>query len=254
MLIDTHTHLYMPAFDGDRAAVMQRAMAAGIAECYLPAIDAEVMDRLLQMEADYPGVCKAMAGLHPCSVGANCAQELDVVADWLRRRPFAALGEIGLDFYWDSSNAAVQLMAFEVQMEWALEYGLPIVIHSRNAMQQTLAAVGPFAKRGLKGIFHCFSGNAAEAQQVVDMGFLLGIGGVVTYKNSGLAQALVGIDLQHLVLETDAPYLTPVPHRGKRNETGYVSLVAECVAGIYGVPATAVAEQTTANARGVFLY
>ena len=254
MLIDTHTHLYMPAFDGDRSATMQRALHAGVTNFYLPAIDAAVMDRMLQMETDYPDVCKAMTGLHPCSVGADYEAELAVVEAWLRKRPFPAIGEIGLDFYWDKTYADAQLQSFNQQMAWALQYELPIVIHSRNAMAETLAAVAPFAHKGLRGIFHCFSGNAAEAQQVVDLGFLLGIGGVVTYKNSGLAQSLAGIGLQHLVLETDAPYLTPVPHRGKRNESSYLTLVAECLAGIYSVPLATVAEQTTANARGVFVY
>ncbi len=193
-----------------------------------------------------------MMGLHPCSVKENYKEELHIVAEWLDKRPFAAVGEIGLDFYWDKTFADQQYHAFKDQMEWALQYNLPIVIHSRNAMQETIETVKSFAERGLRGIFHCFSGNAVDATRIIELGFLLGIGGVVTYKNAGLAEALENISLEHLVLETDAPYLTPVPFRGKRNESSYLQYIAQKLAEVKKVSVEEVAEITTKNAEKIF--
>ncbi|MBN9298436.1 MAG: TatD family hydrolase [Filimonas sp.] len=251
-LIDTHCHLYGKDFKNDIAEVIERAQAAGVTKFYLPGIDSEVIDSMLALEAQYPGVCIAMMGLHPCSVKEDYKEELALVKHWLDQRPFVAVGEIGLDFYWDKTFAAQQYEAFEMQMEWALEKQIPIVIHTRNAMQETINTVKPFAKRGLRGIFHCFSGSYESATQIVNMGFLLGIGGVLTYKNGGLPDALEKIGLEHMVLETDAPYLTPVPFRGKRNESSYLTYVIEKLAAVKNVPVEEAARITTENALKFF--
>lgn len=251
-LIDTHCHLYVEEFKNDVDAVIARAQAQGVEQFYLPGIDSESIPAMLAVEANYPGVCKAMMGLHPCYVKENYLQELNIVQHWLEQRDFPAIGEIGLDYYWDTSFKTQQQEAFETQMEWALERGLPIVIHTRNAMQETIEMVKPFAAKGLKGIFHCFSGSFESAKQIVDMGFLLGIGGVITYKNAGLPKALEQIGVEHLVLETDAPYLSPVPYRGKRNESAYLMHIAEVLAGAKGITVAELASITTANATALF--
>ncbi|MDE3253241.1 MAG: TatD family hydrolase, partial [Bacteroidota bacterium] len=201
-LIDTHCHLYLDEFAADREEMMKRARNAGVSRFYLPAISSEETAHMFALEQAFPGICIPMMGLHPCYVKEDFRKELDWVAGWLEKRSFVAIGEIGLDYYWDTRFAKEQLEAFNLQMQWALDKKLPIVIHTRNAMADTIAAVKPFAEKGLGGIFHCFSGNAADAAQIVAMGFYLGIGGVITYKNAGLAEALENISLEHLVLET----------------------------------------------------
>ena len=251
-LIDTHCHLYVEEFKNDVDAVITRAQAQGVEQFYLPGIDSESIPAMLALEASYPGVCKAMTGLHPCYVKENYLQELNIVQHWLEQRDFPAIGEIGLDYYWDTSFKTQQQEAFETQMGWALERNLPIVIHTRNAMQETIEMVKPFAAKGLKGIFHCFSGSYESAKQIVDMGFLLGIGGVITYKNAGLPKALEKIGVAHLVLETDAPYLSPVPFRGKRNEPSYLMHIAESLAVTKGITVAELASLTTANAIALF--
>lgn len=252
MIIDTHTHLYLENFDADRKEMMARAAAAGVQKFYLPSIDSSETERLLQMEEDYPGQCFAMMGLHPCYVKASWQEELQHVQNWLAKRTFAAIGEIGLDLYWDTSFFEQQQQAFHRQIEWALHYRLPVVIHSRNATPQTIKIIEQYAPSGLRGIFHCFGGNYEEAKGIMDAGFYLGIGGVVTYKKSGLAETLAHVPLQHLVLETDAPYLTPVPYRGKRNESSYLIHVVTKLAEIYGTSEEEIAVQTTANAAAIF--
>ena len=251
-IIDTHCHLYSEEFKADIDAVIERAQAYGVAKFYLPAIDSEVIADMLALEARYPGICIPMMGLHPCYVKENYKQELAIAEEWLQKRPFPAIGEIGLDFYWDKTFVKEQHEAFTVQMQWAQDRNLPIVIHARNAMQETIEAVKPFAAKGLRGIFHCFSGSYESAQQIVNMGFYLGIGGVITYKNAGLPAALENIGLEYLVLETDAPYLTPVPFRGKRNESGYLQYVVEKMAEVKKVSVEEVAAITTANAFQIF--
>ncbi len=250
-IIDTHTHLYLPQFDHDRADMIARAKQAGVKRFYLPGIDSEVMDRMLQTEATYPE-CVMMPGLHPCSVKENYQEELAIVEKWLGKRAFPALGEIGLDFYWDRTHEVLQYEAFRTQIEWALAYKLPIVIHTRNAMQETINVVKEYKGRGLLGIFHCFSGSIESARQIVDAGFLLGIGGVVTYKNAGLPEVLAQLPLEMLVLETDAPYLTPVPFRGKRNESSYLTYIMERLALVYETDLETIAAKTTQNAQGLF--
>lgn len=251
-LIDTHCHIYLDAFDEDRAAMLERARQQGVSQFYLPAIDSDTHEAMIQLGDAYPDQCIPMMGLHPCSVQANYQEELAIVADWLEKRSFVAIGEIGLDFYWDKTFVQEQHLAFEQQMQWALEKNLPIVIHTRNAMQETINAVQPFAKKGLRGIFHCFSGSYESAQQIINMGFYLGIGGVLTYKNAGLPAALAQIGLEWMVLETDAPYLTPVPFRGKRNEPAYLEHVVAKLAETKGVSVAEVAAITTANAQKIF--
>lgn len=251
-LVDTHCHLYSKDFKNDIDAVMQRAVAAGVQKFYLPAIDSSVIDNMLAFEEKYKSNCFAMMGVHPCSINANYKEELSIAEEWLHKRKFAAVGEIGLDFYWDKTFTEQQYDAFNVQMQWALQRNMPIVIHSRNAMPQTIAAVKPFAGKGLRGIFHCFSGTHADAEQITGMGFLLGIGGVITYKNGGLPEAIQNIPMEYLVLETDTPYLAPVPYRGKRNESSYIPYIAQKLAAIKNITVEEVALITTANAEKIF--
>jgi TatD DNase family protein len=251
-LIDTHCHLYLKEFEGDIEEVMQRARKAGVERFYLPAIDSDVIPLMMKMEDVYRGECFPMMGLHPCSVKENYKEELKIVEEWLAKRSFVAIGEIGLDFYWDTSFVKEQYEAFNLQMEWALQYKTPIVIHTRNAMQQTINLVRPFSQRGLTGIFHCFGDSKEAAHQIIDMGFLLGIGGVLTYKNAGVPAMLEDIDLSNIVLETDAPYLSPVPHRGKRNESSYLLPIAAKLAETKGISIEEVAAITTQNAEKIF--
>jgi TatD DNase family protein len=252
MLTDTHTHLYLKDFAGDIDAVIKRALDEGVKRFYLPAIDSSETEHLLALEKKYPGVCFAMMGLHPCSVKENYKEELDLVHTWLQKRKFAAIGEIGLDFYWDKTFTDQQYHAFHQQAEWALEFNTPIVIHTRNAMEQTIEAIKQYAGRNLRGIFHCFGGTLQNAVDIIDMGFYLGIGGVVTYKNAGLAEVIKEIDIKNIVLETDAPYLTPVPFRGKRNESSYIKYIVQKVAEIKNISVEEVAAITTHNAANLF--
>src|ERR1700730_8771681 len=224
-LIDTHCHLYLEEFSGDIDAVIRRAIAEGVEKFYLPSIDSGTLTATLNLEKQFPGKCFAMTGLHPCSVKGNHMQELKIVEDSLSRRDYAAIGEIGLDFYWDRSFEKEQYSAFHQQIEWAMHYDLPIVIHSRDSMKETIQVVREHQRGKLKGIFHCFTGGYESAKEIIELGFFLGVGGVITYKNAGLAEVLKNIDLRHIVLETDAPYLTPVPFRGKRNESAYLKYI-----------------------------
>lgn len=252
-IIDSHTHLYLHQFDHDRAAMIERAKAIGVERFYLPGIDSEVIESMLKTEGAFPE-CVMMMGLHPCSVKEDFKKELDLVEDWLGKRSFPAIGEIGLDFYWDKTFTTQQFEAFRIQIEWALQYKLPIVIHTRNAMQETINVVKEYQSRGLSGIFHCFSGSYESARQIIDAGFMLGIGGVVTYKNAGLPEVLSKISLEHLVLETDSPYLTPVPFRGKRNESSYLQYVVEKLAEVYRVSPEEIGNITSGNAMATFVY
>ena len=252
ILIDTHTHLYLNEFENDLEKVIENARKVGVARFYLPSIDSEHHENLLKLEAVYPLECFPMMGLHPCSVKVNFLEELAIVENILTRRKFCAIGEIGLDYYWDETYKQEQLIAFCKQMDWALQYSLPIVIHTRNAMKDTIDAVKPYAEKGLTGIFHCFGDNEAVANKIIDMGFYLGIGGVVTYKKANLETSLANIPLEKMVLETDAPYLTPVPFRGKRNESSYLIHIAQRLAEIKKVSIEEVAAITTANAKNIF--
>ena len=251
-LIDTHCHLYSKEFTRDIHEVIQRAEKEGVEQFFLPAIDSHCQAALLALEANYPGKCFGMTGLHPCHVKADFLTELQFVEAELSRRRWVALGEIGLDFYHDRTYEKEQYQAFDRQIEWALHYDLPIVIHSRESMTESIGVVRNHQQGKLRGIFHCFSGDARAAAQIVDLCFYLGIGGVLTYKNSGLPEAIKDIPLEHLVLETDAPYLSPVPFRGKRNESSYLRYVVAKLAEVKGLPIEEVAAATTRNAQKIF--
>lgn len=252
VLIDTHCHLYAEEFNLDINEVIARAASAGVSKFYLPAIDSTAHAQMLLLEDQYPGKCIAMMGVHPCYVKDNYELELQLAEAWLAKRPFAAIGEIGLDFYWDKTFTAQQYDAFRRQIEWSLHYKLPVVIHTRNAMAETIAVIKEYVPKAVRGIFHCFSGTYEEAIEIIEYGFYLGIGGVITYKNAGLAAILENISIEHLVLETDAPYLTPVPFRGKRNESSYLKYIMEKLAQVKNMPVEEVARVTTANAEKIF--
>lgn len=252
MFIDTHTHLYSEEFNADRTAMIDAAIAKGVTKFYLPNIDSGSINGMFELEQHYPASCFPMMGLHPCSVKENYMEELAIVKQWLDKRRFSAIGEIGIDLYWDKTFAKEQEFAFKQQIDWALEFNYTIVIHCRNAFDEIYSVLTSYQKLP-KAIFHCFSGNAEQAKLITDLqNFKLGIGGVVTFKNSGLDKVVEQTDLQHLVLETDAPYLAPVPYRGKRNESGYIPLIAEKIAQIKGISVEEVALATTKNALDIF--
>lgn len=252
MLIDTHAHLYLPQFEDDRAEMMERAQNNGVQKIYLPNVDSETIPSMLALEAAYPGRCFAMMGLHPCSVKANVEVELTIVKEWLDKRPFVAVGEIGLDLYWDKTFFEQQQAAFKTQANWAIDLDIPIVIHSRESTEEVIAILKEIRHPKLRGIFHCFSGDATQAKEIVNLGFHLGIGGVLTFKKSNLKAAIADIPLEWLVLETDAPYLAPTPFRGKRNESAYIHQIADYLASIKQVPLQEIAAQTTKNALAIF--
>ena len=252
MLIDTHTHLYSEEFNLDRDEVIQRCLQNEIKKLYLPNVDSQSIESMLALESKYPDVCFAMMGLHPCSVKENYKEELAIVNEWLKKRKFVAIGEIGMDLYWDKTFVKEQEEAFNTQMDWALEHDVPIVIHCRDAFDEIFNVLATRSKLP-KGIFHCFSGNLEQATKIIHLGkFKLGIGGVLTFKNSGLDKVVEQIDMKHIVLETDSPYLAPMPHRGKRNESSYTKLVAEKLASIKGISSNDVASITTQNAQEIF--
>lgn len=250
---DTHTHLYSKEFDNDRPALIAKAIESGVTRFFLPNVDSESLPLMFQVEKQFPENCFSMMGLHPCSVNAHYQQELMIVEHWLTRRKFVAIGEIGIDLYWDKTFFVQQQDAFRRQITLAQKYNLPYVIHSRNSFDEVMEIVNEFNNSDTRAIFHCFSGNVEQAKQVVALGnFKLGIGGVVTFKNSGLDKVVEAIDLKHLVLETDAPYLAPAPHRGKRNEPDYLLLVAQKIAEIKNISVEEVAAVTTQSSKDIF--
>ena len=249
---DTHTHLYDEQLSADEAAMIQRALDAGVTKMYMPNCDSSTIAGMMAIAAKYPLHCYPMMGLHPCYVKENCKEELAIVEQQLSANTFYAVGEIGLDYYWDLSFKTQQIEAFEQQIGLALQYNLPVVIHSRESLQDCIDIVKRKQNGQLKGIFHCFSGTGKEAKEIVDMGLHLGIGGVITFKNSKLPEALKDISMEHIVLETDAPYLAPTPYRGKRNESSYIPLIAEKLAEIMQMNPENIAEITTGNAAEIF--
>jgi TatD DNase family protein len=251
MLIDTHAHIYVDEFDRDREAMLSRAQDIGLQRIYMPNIDHRSIDPMLELEQRSP-MCVAMMGLHPCSVKKGFEKELYHVETWLAKRPFAAIGEMGTDLYWDKEFWPEQQEAFKIQVAWAQKYQLPLVIHCRESINETLDMLEPLQDGTLTGVFHCFSGNLDQANRMIALGFYLGIGGVATFKNGGLDQLLPQVSLQHLILETDSPYLAPVPHRGKRNEPAYVNLVADRLSLLKSVSREEVDNTTTANAIKLF--
>ena len=252
MLIDTHCHLYLEEFKKDIDEVILNAQKNEVQQFFLPAINSETTEALLKLEEKFPNHCFAMMGLHPCYVKENFQDELDFVASWLKKRKFAAIGECGLDFYWDKTFIKEQYIVLEKQIEWALEYNVPLILHTRSATQETIDVIKKYKTENLKGIFHCFGGSMEEANQIIELGFYLGIGGVITYKNAGLDIVMKELDLKHIVLETDAPYLSPVPFRGKRNESKYLLTIAEKIAIIKNCSLEEIKSITTNNANKLF--
>ncbi len=251
-LIDTHSHIYLPEFDDDRADMMKRSEKEEVRKILLPAIDSTSHESMLKLEEEMPQLCLSMMGLHPCSVKENYLEELKIARNYLEKRTFKAVGEIGLDFYWDRTFTEQQYAVFHEQIEWALNFDIPIAIHSRNSTDECIKVVAAHQKGKLKGVFHCFSGNVDQARQVIDLGFYLGIGGVITFKNSGLDNVMETVNLENIVLETDAPYLAPVPFRGRRNEPSYLKFVVEKLSIIKNINADEVASVTTVNAEKLF--
>ncbi|MGB0255124.1 MAG: TatD family hydrolase [Flavobacteriaceae bacterium] len=252
MLIDTHTHLYVSEFDNDRDAVIARAKELGVGQFVLPAIDSQTTASMHVLKSQYPNEMHLMMGLHPTHVDENVEQELAHVREQLHTHNFVAVGEIGMDLYWDKTYLKEQQEAFACQIGWALEFDLPIVIHCREAFDEIFEVLEGVNDKRLRGIFHCFTGTLEQARRAIDLNMLLGIGGVVTFKNSGLAETVAQIPLKHLVVETDAPYLAPMPHRGKRNESCYLPLVAKKLAETHNVSVSEIIKITTENAKKLF--
>lgn len=252
-MIDTHTHLYSKDFDEDRDEMIQNALKSGVSKFLLPNIDLESIEGMNQLVNDYPGQCYAMMGLHPCSVDENYVEVLDKMKTELNNGSYIAVGEIGVDLFWDKTFKSQQIEAFRIQIEWAKARQIPIVIHVRDAFDEVFEVIDELNDETLTGVFHCFTGNLEQANKVINYGgFKIGLGGVLTFKNSGLDKVVAEIDMSHLVLETDSPYLAPTPHRGKRNESAYVALVAEKLAEIKSLDLKDVIDITTANANHIF--
>lgn len=252
MLIDTHAHLYASQFKEDRAEMIQRAFDNGIEHLFLPNIDADSIPGMLALEEAYPNQCHAMMGLHPCSVDANYKATLAMMEKWFEERSFCAVGEIGLDYYWSKEFVAEQKDAFRTQCRWAKALDIPIVIHARDSLDDLIQIVKEEKTDNFRGIFHCFGGSLEQANQIIDLGFLMGLGGVLTFKKANLGAVVEHIDLKHLVLETDAPYLTPTPYRGKRNESAYIKIIAEKLAEVKGISVEEVGKVTSATALELF--
>ena len=251
-LVDSHAHIYSEEFKDDLAAAVARATEAGIEKIYMPNIDHTSIDAMLEAEAAFPGQCISMMGLHPAYVKKDFERELYLVEEWLNKRNFAAVGECGIDLYWDKTFFPQQQEALKVQLELAKKHNLPIILHTRDSFDETYELVSAAQDGTLRGIFHCFSGTVEQAAKVKELSFLMGIGGVATFKNGGLDKVLPHVALEDLVLETDCPYLAPVPHRGKRNEPAYIPLVLKRVAELMQKSEEEVATITTQNALNLF--
>ena len=251
-IIDTHTHLYLEAFDVDQNEVIKRAIDAGISHFFIPAIDSNYTERMYALEKSYPNLVSLMAGLHPCYVKDNVEEELEKVFEQLNTRSFCAIGEIGIDLHWDKTYLKEQQKAFSRQIELAKEYELPIVIHCRDAFDEVFEVLDQQKSPELYGIFHCFTGDLIQAKRAIDLNFKLGIGGVITYKNGKIDKFLNELPLKSIVLETDSPYLSPKPYRGKRNESSYLTLILNKVAECYQIPVNELAAITTQNAVETF--
>jgi TatD DNase family protein len=250
--IDTHAHIYADDFKADRHDTINRAIDAGVKKILMPNIDRTSIDDMLEVESRYPQTCMAMMGLHPCSVKKGFEKDLYLVEEWLFKRKFLAVGEMGTDLYWDKSFWEEQKEAFTVQVGWARKLSLPIVIHCRESIDETLALLEPLADDKLKGVFHCFTGTVEQANRITAMGFYVGLGGVATFKNGGLDNVIPHLDPGCMLMETDSPYLAPVPHRGKRNEPAYIPKIAEKVAALKKVSTEELQELTTLNAHRLF--
>ena len=252
MITDTHTHLYSEQFDEDRQEMMQRAKDAGVSRFFIPAIDASHTDSMMKLENEFPNDVFLMMGLHPSSVKENYLEELAHVREWIDKKDFYAIGEIGIDLFWDKSFLLQQQAAFKTQIKWAKEKKLPIVIHCRDAFDEVLEILEIEKSDDLRGIFHCFTGTLEQAKQAISYNMKLGIGGVATFKNGKINKFLNEINIKQIVLETDAPYLAPTPFRGKRNESSYITNVIDKLVEIYGISFQEIAEITTQNSKEVF--
>jgi TatD DNase family protein len=252
VLVDSHTHLYLEEFDLDRNTIIEKAINSGVKYLFLPNVDSDSIIPMLNISKCFPENCFPMIGLHPTSVKENFSSQLLEIEKWIEKEKFYAFGEIGIDLYWDKTFINEQIQAFKFQLVLAKEKNLPVVIHSRNSMDEIFEVLKDKPFSGIQGIFHCYSGNVNQAKKVVEMGYMLGIGGVVTYKNSILPDVVREVGLNNIVLETDAPYLTPIPFRGKRNESSYINIIAEKVAEILEIDKSVVAEITTKNALTFF--
>lgn len=252
MITDTHTHLYSRQFNEDQATMIKRAKDVGISRFFVPAIDSSYAKRMFELEKKHPKEVFLMMGLHPCYVKDNYLEELHFVKKWIDKRKFYAIGEIGIDLYWDKSTLQIQQDAFITQINWAKEKKLPIVIHCREAFDEVFEILEQEKGDDLRGVFHCFTGNKQQAETAIACNMKLGIGGVVTFKNGKIDTFLNQIDLQHIVLETDAPYLAPKPFRGKRNESAYLTYILEKLVEIYGVSYEKIAKITTENSKTIF--
>jgi len=253
MFIDTHAHIYTDAFQDEYAEIIQRARDANVHRILMPNIDGNSMNDVMNLHNLFPDTCLPMVGLHPCSVKADYEEELRNLSNYLGQSNIIAVGEIGIDLYWDKSFEQEQIIAFKKQIQWAKEYDLPIVIHSRSSIEKTIAIVEEEQDGNLRGVFHCFSEGWGEAKAILDVGFYMGIGGVCTFKKTqDLRDTIAQIPIDRLLLETDAPYLTPMPYRGKRNESSYIPYIADTVAKTKNISIDEVAEKTTANAKALF--
>jgi TatD DNase family protein len=251
-LIDTHTHLYLHEFDADRDGVVENAVSSGVGKLLMPNIDIRSVSSMLEAEKRYPDVCHSMIGLHPTSVKDDYRKQMEEIEKAMDIHRFIAIGEIGIDLFWDKTYLKEQIEVFRHQLNLAILKDLPVAIHSREAFKEIFSVLDEFSGKGLKGVFHAFTGDIQTARKATEMGFRLGIGGVVTFKNSGLANVVKEIGSRHLVLETDSPYLAPVPHRGKRNESSYICIINRKLAEIFGCGVEEIAEITTSNAKDLF--
>ena len=250
--VDSHAHIYLEDFDIDRIEMMKRCERADVRKIYMPNIDHTSIDDMLEVEAANPEQCIAMMGLHPCSVKKDFEKELYRVEDWLSKRKFAAIGEMGTDLYWDKSFWEQQQQAFDIQAAWARQYELPLVIHCRESIDETIALVEKNIDSKLKGVFHCFTGSIEQAKKIISLGFYLGLGGVSTFKNGGMDKVIPELDFNFVVLETDSPYLSPVPYRGKRNEPSYIPIIAEKIASLKEMPIEELKTITSDNTGKLF--
>ena len=250
--IDTHAHLYLPEFDADREGAVETAVYRGVKRILLPNIDSTTIGPMNMLAEKFPGICYPMMGLHPTSVKENYEEELYLVEKELNERNYSAVGEIGIDLYWDKTHLKEQTLAFSTQLDLALKYDLPVAIHARESFNEILEVLDGYKNKGMRGVFHAFTGTVEIAKDVVGRGFLLGVGGIITYKKSFLPDVIRETDLSNIILETDSPFLTPVPFRGKRNESGYIPYIAEAIAKIKDIPTEEVALITTSNACKLF--
>lgn len=251
-IIETHAHLYSEEFKADIHHLLEQAQLAGVAQFVMPNVDETSIDGMLELEDKYKGICFASMGLHPCYVKKDFEKQLYLVEDWLNKKKFVSVGEIGIDLHWDKTTLSWQEEALKIQLRLAAKHNLPVILHTRNAFQETYDIIQALALPDLKGVFHCFSGTVEEAQAAIALGFQLGIGGVVTFKNGGLDKVVAELPIESLVLETDCPYLAPIPHRGKRNEPSFIAIVAHKVAEVKKLSVEEVIHTTTTNAKQLF--